>query len=183
MTNQPTLLNNPIHDMPFMDWLQSQAIAISEFSDTITQIENEETKEGVVSLAKVNKCLAKYTWFYTTQTAFYQIYKKRHRDLEREAKGLYDRIYMEIKKRATDKDDEIGKRYLKKGATMDEIKREAALNHPEWRRYLGLKNQIDELHLKIRAQLRNLNIIDKLDINLQVLKKQSEKEIKYLHLD
>lgn len=182
ITSKEGLLNNPIHNFSFLDWVQAQTEFISEFSNIITRLEDESQRE-VVSMAMVNKCMAQYSKFFAIQTAFYQIYKKKHQDLEKEAGTLFDKIYYAIKLRATDKEDEIGKRYIKKGATQEEIKREAAVHHPDWLPYADLLTRISEFDLKMRAQLRNLKIVEKMDINLQSLKKVTEKEIKYLYLE
>ena len=137
-----SLLENPVHDLPFLEWLQAQASKMTEYANMIEDIVEEGAAHEVVSLAKVNRCLATYTAFYTTQTAFYQIYKHKLNELEKTAGALFDNMYYDIKKRATDKNDEIGARYIKKAATMDEIRREISKFHPQSRQYNGLKNQI-----------------------------------------
>ena len=176
------IFSDPLHNLPFLEWVQEQVTRIENYAEIIEEIEEEGATRSVISLAKVNECMARYTWCYTVQTAFYQIYKKKKQDLETENGYLFDKIYMVAKGWVTDKYGDIGEKYVKKGATVDEIKREAAA-HPEWPEYIKKKEEIDELDLKLRAQLRNLDIIKKMDINLQSIKKTAETEIKYLHLE
>ena len=173
------IFDNPVHDMDFLNWVASQAQDITRFAEVVTKL-----KEGqkVVSLALINECLAKYTWFFTVQTSFLQIYKNKHRILKEEADIIFDSIYRDVKEWVTDYKTGIGKKYTKKDATQAEIKREA-FSHDDWSKYKGLLDQISELDLKISAQRRYLKIIEKLDIILQVLKKRDEKEIKYLYLE
>lgn len=173
------IFEDPIHDLSFLDWVQAQTNRIVNFTNIMAQLED---KQRVISVALINEALANYVKFYSIQTAFLQIYKNKLDCVEEDSAVMYDRMYMEIKRRVTDPDDELSSKYSKKAATQEEIRKECTL-HSDWEKYSTLLREKKELELKISAQRRYLKVIEKWDFILQVLKKRDEKEIKYLYLE
>ena len=166
-------------NLDFPDWVAHQVQEIDKFSNIIAEIEQDRE---AISLGKVNYALATYAKYFAVQTGFYLIFKNRKKNIDRVSKKMFDDLYMEAKRAATNPDTEIGKRYIKKAATIEEIKLEMK-SLAGWAEYEKLEFESEDLEMKQRAQDRFLTIIDKLDTILQSLKKNSEKEIKYLYLE
>lgn len=164
--------------LPFLEWVQKKTEEISGFSDIIEVLDGDHP---AVSMAKMREVLARYTRFQMNHTAFLLIYEEKLSSLKKAEDSLYSRIYLDMKSSCSDPSTPAGAKYAKKQATQEELKMELR-HHVDYRQYLALQSQVEEMQHKVSAQERYLKVLDKLDLRFNTILKSAEKEMKFLHL-
>jgi hypothetical protein len=166
--------NHDIYKMDFIEYIEYITKWHEKEYTILTEVLDKSAARSI-PMATVYERLANFNRFMLFNVTIYQVFKYNLEVNNSDLKSLEDTIYMDIKSRVVDPLDDMGKRYLKKAATIDEVKREA-VNHPKNSDLTTLKSTVRDLSLKVSAQRRYLDTLKKWDTNLQSIKKENEKE-------
>jgi len=175
------LYDDPIHNDPYLIWIQKQADAISKFANVIGEIQDEGKRRAIIP-SRVHECAAKFVEFYTKNIAFKAIYDELAAIWSEKADKLYDLIYLEIKTEVTNYNTARGAKYKKKDATQKEVEKEMR-THGRYPEYSALQTKVEEYEKKAKTQDEYLKGLGRLDNVLRMLQRATEVELKYLHLE
>lgn len=175
------LYEDPIHQEPYLVWIQKQADKISVFADVIVELK-DEVKRRTISPYRVLECAAKFTDFYIKNIAFKSIYLELADHWKKQASAKFDEIYLSIKVDVTDYSTVRGAKYKKKDATQKEIEKEMT-THPDYKRYEELNNKVLDFEKKANTQDEYIKGLGRLDQILSMLQRATQVELKYLYLE
>jgi hypothetical protein len=173
--------NDPIHDESYLSWITTQAERISEYANVIEQLKEEGVRRAI-SPFKINECAAKLTEFYSKNVAFILIYEEMAEQWGKEAKEIYNAMYLDLKSQVADHSSGRGIKYKKKEATEKEIIMEMQ-THQGYAGYIEKLRKAEEYEKKAKAQDRYMKGLGKLDSILSLLQRSINTEMKYLYLE